>query len=178
MRRHGFTLVEVVVVLGILALVAAFTVPAFLRDVEPDDMTRAERRVEALFKLARDSAIRGGVPVTVVIDSVSGRVWLDVPPSPSVIDSLTDLATVAGVGVGTIGVGTRVRLGGLTRGEAVDVGESLELPQSIRLHLSSARARFTFSPGGSAFADSLVLFGRSDSVLVTVHPWTADAVFR
>jgi prepilin-type N-terminal cleavage/methylation domain-containing protein len=176
MRRRGFTLVEVVVVLGILALVAAFTVPAFLRDVEPDDMTRAERRVEALFRLARDSAIRGGVPVTVVIDSVSGRVWLDVPPSPSVIDSLTDLATIAGVG--TIGVGTRISLGGKTRDEAVDVGESLELPQSIRLHLSRARARFTFSPGGSAFADSLVLFGRSDSVLVTVDPWTADAVFR
>jgi prepilin-type N-terminal cleavage/methylation domain-containing protein len=176
MQRRGFTLVEVVVVLGILAVVAAVTVPAFLRDVEPDDMTRAERRIEALFRLARDSAIRGGVAVTVVVDSITGRVWLDVPPPPSVVDSLLDHARIAGVG--TTGLGARVRLGGKTRAEAVAVGESLELPPSIRLHLPRARARFTFSPGGSAFADSLVLFGRSDSVLVTVDPWTADAIFN
>lgn len=77
-RRAGFSLLEVAVVLGILAVAAGAAVPAFRRLIAEDDMTVATRRVQTLFQLARDSAVRGGAPVTVHVDSVSGLVWLHV----------------------------------------------------------------------------------------------------
>jgi prepilin-type N-terminal cleavage/methylation domain-containing protein len=136
MKSGGFSLVEMIVVLGIVSLSAAVAVPAFREWAREDDLTIATRRVEALFRVARDSAIRGGMPVTVVIDSVTSLVWVD----------------TAKVGI--------------------------ELPSTVRLELSAARARFTFAPGGAAFADSLVLRTPLARRLVTLDPWTSDVVVR
>lgn len=88
--RGGFTLIEVVVVLLILAVATAVTVPAFLGDPVEDDMTRAVRQIDALFGIARDSAIRGGENVTVMIDSATSHVWLltDSRSSPAGGDTL------------------------------------------------------------------------------------------
>lgn len=74
--RPGFTLIEVVVVLLIMTVATALTVPAFLAEPEEDDMTRVVRQLDALFGLARDSAVRGGMPVTVMIDSATSHVWM------------------------------------------------------------------------------------------------------
>ena len=89
----GFTLIEVVMALFIVSLAVAGAVPAYRSLGEVDDLTQATRRVETLFRLARDSAIRSGLPVTVVIDSIDGLVWIDtVEPlglsSPEVRDAL------------------------------------------------------------------------------------------
>jgi prepilin-type N-terminal cleavage/methylation domain-containing protein len=171
--NSGFTLIEVAVVLGILALMAAVAVPAFRALVQEDDMTAATHRVEALFRLARDSAIRGGQPVTVVVDSVSGNVWLDTPTRTSVAAD-----TVPRAAGSSLRLGSGINGGGMDGRAANDVpvmqGESLELPPAVRLELTRARARFTFAPGGSAFADSLVLRTVLESRTITVDRWTGD----
>lgn len=170
--RSGFTLVEVGVVIVILSLMAAVAVPAFRRMVQPDELRDAVGRVEALFRLARDSAIASGRAVTVVIDSVTGHVWLDSPRRESVADSLLPPDRYDPFA-------PALRMSALPRREeAVDTGQSLELPSSVRLELSRARARFTFEPGGNAFADSLVLRTNTSAVLLTADAWTGDVVVR
>lgn len=74
---RGFTLIEVVVVLLILSVMGAIVVPAFQRDPVRSDLDQATARMEALFKFARDAAVRGSVPVTVILDSVSAEAWID-----------------------------------------------------------------------------------------------------
>jgi general secretion pathway protein H len=75
-RRAGFTIIEVVVVLLILAVAMAVTVPALQRERIDSDMDAALRVLDGLFRTARDSAVRGGVPVTLTIDSATLRVWM------------------------------------------------------------------------------------------------------
>jgi prepilin-type N-terminal cleavage/methylation domain-containing protein len=172
--RRGFTLLEIVIVMLILAIMAGVAVPAFKSLFVEDDITTATHRVEALFRLARDSAIRGGQPVTVVIDSVSGFVWLDTPnviPASDTVSAGWSEPLASGSALG----------GALTPGvgnvkEYVRPGEPLGLPASVELALTRARARFTFGPGGSAFADTLVLRTGLEMRTLTVNRWTGDAI--
>lgn len=157
-RRRGFTLIELVVVLLLIAVATAVTVPAFL-DGEPrqTDLDAATERISLLFRLARDSAVHSGMPVTVSIDSITGTAWLVTGADAQ------DAATVSNVG----------RPAGALH---VTPGESLALPMSVRLELASARARFRFSPGGAAFGDTIVLRTNTGARAITLDPWTGDAV--
>jgi prepilin-type N-terminal cleavage/methylation domain-containing protein len=157
--RAAFTLIEVVVVLLVLSAVAVVTVPAFLDAPHADELTLATRRIEALFRLARDSAARGGQPVKVVIDSATSRVWFDVPGelAPEA-DAPRRIAASPG------------------SSPAALAGEDLELPRSVHLRLSAARATFRFAPSGAAFADSLRLVAPQGTRLITIHPWTGDVL--
>jgi prepilin-type N-terminal cleavage/methylation domain-containing protein len=194
----GFTLIELVVSLLIVALMAAVAAPAFLSERAPPDLDEAEGRIEALFRLARDSAVRSATPVSVVLDSASALVWLDahtrradeLPPedglatggepqgSPSVApDGSIRLRTEGAFGGGsTLGVG----LGepGVTLRTPTN-GESLELPASVTLELFEARSRFTFSPNGSVRGDSLVLRAASgETRTITLDPWSGHVRVR
>lgn len=146
-RTRGFTLLEIVVTLFILAAIAATAVPAFLRDPELSDLDRATERVEALLYLARDSALASASPVALVVDSVSGLVWLTTSES-----------------------------GGGSEALLTEAGTSLDLPMGIRMETSSARARFLFQASGAAFPDTLALYGSTESRMVTVDPWTGHAI--
>lgn len=169
--RWGFTIIEVMVVLAILAVIMGVTLPAFRQWLHEDDMTAATHRLEALFQMARDSAIHSGFPITVVIDSVSGRVWLDAPPPDIDPDTLAPAQTGTTLGNSmafrTLGSSSRDTTG-------IENGEPLDLPASIRLELTRARAQFTFTPGGAAFADSLTLRSSMEARVLTLNPWTGD----
>jgi prepilin-type N-terminal cleavage/methylation domain-containing protein len=78
MDARGFTLLEVVVVILILSVLGAFALPAFRTEGPPrGDLDQATARMEALFQFARDSAVRGSTPVTVILDSITGEAWID-----------------------------------------------------------------------------------------------------
>ena len=172
--RDGITLLELVMALTIIAMAVGVAVPAFLRLGEGDELARATRRVETLFRMARDSAIRSGLPVTVVIDSISELVWVDTPrrillgTQPEEAEEGTshfderesevDLAL----------------LGGEAVLDSLVPGQPIGLPEGVRMELPRARARFTFEPTGATLADSLVLTGPFGVRAVTVDAWTAD----
>ncbi len=136
-------------------------------------MTKATRRIEALFRVAKDSAVRSGWPVTVVIDSVSSKVWLDVAMPPPVDSAYAQpgAQTPRNRSV-TLGSG-RMRAG-LSAADHVVQGEDLGLPETITLGLTRARARFEFAPSGASFSDTLFLRSSMGDRLITVHRWTGD----
>jgi len=175
--RAGITLLELVTALLIISIAVGVAVPAFLGLGRTDDLTAATRRVETLFRLARDSAITSGLPVTVVIDSVTELVWLDTPrriqigsqvvseATPSLFDR-TDPATNLAL------------LGGQAALEALEPGQPLDLPAGVRMELPRARSRFTFEPTGAALADTLLLTGAFGVRAVTIDAWTGDVRVR
>ena len=126
--------------------------------------------VDALFTLARDSAARNGHPVRVVIDSVSGLVWFDAEsPVPLASPDSGEVDGLAGA--------EDPDEEGEEEGGIFGEGVPLELPRTVRIELSRARAIFVFHPTGTAFADSLVLKGPlQEEVLITVDPWTGDPI--
>jgi prepilin-type N-terminal cleavage/methylation domain-containing protein len=157
-NENGFTLVEMTVVILILAVMGAVAIPAFRNWVQEDDLTVATRRLESLFKLARDSAVYSGSSMTVWIDSATSSVWL--------VGETSDTAAVDTL--------RQRKVGELT----VTPGESLELPESIRIELTHARARFRFAASGAVFADSLSLVSAYTTRLITLHPWTGDVIYQ
>ena len=151
--RGGFTLIELVVVLLLVAVATAVTVPAFLAEPEREDLDIATQRIDLLLRLARDSAVHIGMPVTVSIDSVSGTAWL---VTGTQADTFADAAPAGSVHAAP--------------------GASLDLPPSVTMQLAGARARFRFIPGGAAFGDTIVLSSGGVARAITLNPWTGDAI--
>jgi prepilin-type N-terminal cleavage/methylation domain-containing protein len=178
----GFTLLEIIVSLAIISIVAAMSIPALLRDAQPTDMEAAADRIEALFSLARDSAVGSATPITVTLDSITGRVWLDAPPSDLIAEREPDTSRMGSGSLragGSFGGGST--LGGQLRLGAFgsETGDTLGLPGSIRLELFKARARFTFSPSGAAMGDSLALRSSTGQmVMISLDPWNGRARAR
>jgi len=172
-KRAGITLLELIMALTIIALAVGVAVPAFLGLGRRDELTRATQRVQALFRLARDSAISSGLPVTVVIDSVSELVWIDTPKRIQ-LGSQVGSEVPASLFEDTTNALDLALLGGEEVLDALVPGEPLGLPQGVRMELPRARARFTFEPTGAALADTLLLTGPFGTRAVTIDAWTGD----
>ena len=171
--RAGITLLELVMALTIIALAVGVAVPAYLSLGQQDELTQATRRVSTLFRLARDSAISSGLPVTVVIDSISELVWIDTPKRIQLGSNADPQAPVSLFDEGPDGIDLAM-LGGDDALDALVPGEPIGLPEGIRMGLPRARARFTFEPTGAALADTLLLSGSLGTRVVTIDPWTGD----
>jgi prepilin-type N-terminal cleavage/methylation domain-containing protein len=75
--RAGFSLLEVVVVLGILALTALVVVPALSDANDDSTLESSSREVRALIDGARRLAIRQGRTVSLTLQPETARYWMD-----------------------------------------------------------------------------------------------------
>ena len=74
--RSGFTLMEVLVVLAVITVASAVTVPRLL-DATRDDLYLATQEVVRVVNDAHDRATRSGHRTILTIDPASGRYWID-----------------------------------------------------------------------------------------------------
>jgi prepilin-type N-terminal cleavage/methylation domain-containing protein len=74
--RRGFTLLEVLVVLALLAITAAAAVPAFLSDHDRGPEREGATALAAALTRVRDGARESGAPATLVLSPSDGRIWL------------------------------------------------------------------------------------------------------
>lgn len=75
-RRRGITLLEILVVLGVLAIIAVFTVPELLKTMRRARVEGAAQTMTRLLLEARAEAIYRGAPVIVTPDRRGGQDWL------------------------------------------------------------------------------------------------------
>lgn len=75
MKKTGFTLVEVLIVLVILGLSAGLAVPPLLDWADDDRQSGAVGEVLRVARDARMAALRRGVKTRLTIDPASGRYW-------------------------------------------------------------------------------------------------------
>jgi len=82
--RRAFTLIEIMVVVGVLAIVLAMGVPPFIRMMRKDSLRQAVSDIEEACSKARAEAILHGVPTEVVLRAADGQVTVaPVPDSPT-----------------------------------------------------------------------------------------------
>jgi prepilin-type N-terminal cleavage/methylation domain-containing protein len=77
----GFTLVEIMVVIGILGMVLALGMPPFFRSMKKDPLLQAVSDIEGACRRAREQAILGGVPTEIVIRA-GGQLTVAAVPVP------------------------------------------------------------------------------------------------
>ncbi len=69
----GFTLVELILVMALLAVVAAFSAPSLARSLRQRNLDGEAARLLAVAEYGRDEAVSQGVPMTVWIDPKAQR---------------------------------------------------------------------------------------------------------
>jgi type II secretion system protein H len=75
-REAGFSIVELMVVVVIMTIVLAASIPALRQHTENVNLTKGAREVEGTLKLARTRAVSTNTPVVVVFDTDSGTFFL------------------------------------------------------------------------------------------------------
>ena len=76
----GFTIVELLVVMGIIGLLLAISVPSAARYAGRIRFSAATREIMGLLSLARSSAISSGHQQVVVVDVEAGRLLIEDSP--------------------------------------------------------------------------------------------------
>lgn len=74
-RAGGYTLIELVIVVTLMALIAAIGVPLFARSLDRAEARAAAGKIAALMRLARAEAIARKIPTTVLLESDTARVY-------------------------------------------------------------------------------------------------------
>jgi prepilin-type N-terminal cleavage/methylation domain-containing protein len=96
LRPHGFSLIELLVVITILGVVLAMAVPNFVRFVARDRVDAAAQEVQSALTLARQKALArranyritlAGTPVVLRVEREQAGEWIADPARPTTLDS-------------------------------------------------------------------------------------------
>ena len=156
-RTPGFTLLELVVVLAVVAVALALTPFALDRGLGSWRLQAATREVRTLMKFARNRAVADHRPLQVMLDRSRNLYWLD-RAEASVLD---EPPAPGRAGVRLYALPRGVRFGDLTGGAGNPDG---------------SRVGIRFSPRGSSSGGGLeILDARGRGYRITVDPMTARA---
>lgn len=96
-RLDGLTLVELLVVVGIVAIMAAIATPSFLRQIERTRLESAAEAMYQVFRQARVANVRYSRDVYVMVDAgTNWKVWISpeaacanrVPTDPCLLENI------------------------------------------------------------------------------------------
>lgn len=73
----GFTLVELILVMALLAVIAAFSAPSLARSLRQRNLDGEAARLLALTEYGRDEAVSQGVPMSVWVDPRNQRMGVE-----------------------------------------------------------------------------------------------------
>ena len=144
MKRSGFTLIEMVLVLLIMGIVFAMVVPSLDSIGGDPEEGQPWKEVADLLRSSRNVALEHAVTVKLVLDPNTGRYRVD---------------STGARGAGIVWEG------------------ELALGIAVALEADSARARFSFRPDGSAFADSLIVRGGGSATWMSLDPFSGEVLF-
>ena len=74
MRRAGFTLIELMLVLAILAMMVALVAPALAKSSRARNLEQEALRLVALTEYARDEAVSQGVSMAVYVETQGAHI--------------------------------------------------------------------------------------------------------
>lgn len=78
MKQNGFTLFELLLVLGIISILIAMALPSYLNFIQQERHTRAVNQLQALYKYARSEAIKRHQQVNIVA-AANGQWHVELP---------------------------------------------------------------------------------------------------
>src|SRR5438876_8247894 len=89
-RSRGFTLVEIMIVISILAIVLATGVPSMLRSLQKEGLRKAQSDLVEACSHARAQAILSGLPMELVIRAEGGQISVEPLRMSSGLKSASD----------------------------------------------------------------------------------------
>lgn len=158
-RKGGFTLIELMVVIGIIAIVMTTSIPMIWKALQKDDLARAVNDVLEGCKLARDRAILNGTPYEFTV-TAKGDMSIAPAPQQRLSPEGTEPVKTTAQAQPTLGAGFPRHLGDDVIIQLIGVN-NLEL-------MDAPEARVRFFPNGTSDAFTIVFAWHGAQRTVTV----------
>jgi prepilin-type N-terminal cleavage/methylation domain-containing protein len=160
-RARGFTFIEILMVIGVVAMIMAIGIPAFVQDWRKHPLRAATKDLLEACKQARDHAILHGVTAELVLRG-DGQIAVQAA-TPRVVDEFG----VAGGGSVPAGSPFSGRL-------PEDVGVEL-LFVNLQDHLEMEEARVRFYPNGTSDEFAIILLHEGERRMISLEVITGLA---
>jgi type IV fimbrial biogenesis protein FimT len=168
LQRRGFTLIEIMIVIGIMALVLVMGMPSIIQTMQKDPLRKAVSDICGACAGARAEAILQGVPHEFVLRAADGQLTVR-PVSTNTVERAATEGEVAGqpAQAAPSGLGSSARL-------HKDVAVTL-LYVNLKDEMEAEESRVRFYPNGTSDEFTIVLESNLGVRKITVDCVTAIA---